>query len=243
MERALELSQALAQSRTRITGPSLQEISIGLRSSPVPVSMFTRFTELRVLELQAYYTEFTSSSIHGNMLGNLHTLRIVQPNESLLNAFSMMGLESLQNLSLPYSTTHSPAVVKFLKAHGSHVLHGKFGHNVHLIDLCKNRIDIEFDDDLGPAQFTCETPHESLTKMTAPGLKDPTTINLDTFDMFPALREIYLLHFTWPTTEREISKSKAVPFAESLLEKNIKLIDKSGKHWVPRVKSVRQRKR
>ncbi|KAJ7433547.1 hypothetical protein FB451DRAFT_1313700 [Mycena latifolia] len=58
-----------------------------------------------------------------------------------------------------------------------------------------------------------------------------------TFDpkCLPNLREIQVNRFQWPRTERDISKSCWVEWAEILLRHNIYLTDESGKNWRPRL--------
>ncbi|KAJ7366537.1 hypothetical protein DFH08DRAFT_834733 [Mycena albidolilacea] len=60
---------------------------------------------------------------------------------------------------------------------------------------------------------------------------------------FPALRQIEHADCYWPITERDISRSQWVRWAESLLERNIQLVDRKGTHWRPRLKYVPNSKR
>ncbi|KAJ6466372.1 hypothetical protein C8R45DRAFT_1021463 [Mycena sanguinolenta] len=55
---------------------------------------------------------------------------------------------------------------------------------------------------------------------------------------FPSLRQIEHPHCEWPTTDAEISRNQWVRWAESLLERNIQLVDEEGNHWRPRLKYV-----
>ncbi|KAJ6584653.1 hypothetical protein B0H19DRAFT_1105878 [Mycena capillaripes] len=55
---------------------------------------------------------------------------------------------------------------------------------------------------------------------------------------FPALRQIEHPLCSWPTSEREIARSQWVRWAESLLGRNIQLVDSKGTHWRPRLKYV-----
>ncbi|KAJ7726698.1 hypothetical protein DFH07DRAFT_852575 [Mycena maculata] len=245
---SISISAEVCELFARTTGPSLRELSIVLPPSfTMPTSVLATFTKLRILEL-SICLKSTSATLPENALGNLQTLHIRACHPSSFDALSMMRLESLQTLSLPFYTPPEcvHALVIFFKAHGNRLTHLKF-HSVpetNVLDFCKSLIDIELRGSLNYYQLTCGTPLNCLAKIVASRPPpEPESFNLDVFDMFPALLEIHLRDFKWPATERDISKSKLIPFAESLLEKNIKLTDSTGKHWIPRVKSTRSRKR
>ncbi|KAJ7366540.1 hypothetical protein DFH08DRAFT_834739 [Mycena albidolilacea] len=55
---------------------------------------------------------------------------------------------------------------------------------------------------------------------------------------FPALRQVEHPNCSWPTTDREISRSQWVRWAEALLKQKIQLVDSTGAHWRPRLKYV-----
>ncbi|KAJ7496417.1 hypothetical protein FB451DRAFT_1162568 [Mycena latifolia] len=56
----------------------------------------------------------------------------------------------------------------------------------------------------------------------------------------PALREVCIHSlFEWPTSEHTISKCAWVEFAEMLLPCGIKITDKTGTEWLPRLKASR----
>ncbi|KAJ7162757.1 hypothetical protein C8R43DRAFT_1233360 [Mycena crocata] len=58
---------------------------------------------------------------------------------------------------------------------------------------------------------------------------------------FPALREIRVAKYEWPTTELAISKSPLVKWAEQLFPHGIKVTDDAGVHWRPRLKTRARR--
>ncbi|KAJ6540737.1 hypothetical protein B0H19DRAFT_1269283 [Mycena capillaripes] len=57
---------------------------------------------------------------------------------------------------------------------------------------------------------------------------------------FPTVREIQMEQFVWPTTERAISQSLWVKWAEQILKNGIKVTEKAGTHWRPRLKGLRR---
>ncbi|KAJ7139123.1 hypothetical protein C8R44DRAFT_301415 [Mycena epipterygia] len=227
------------------SGSSLQEFSTVFRqASNLSASVFAPFTALRLLELSASPITFTYDPTPENELDKLQSLSIQSCNESLLVAFSMMRLKSLHTLKLNY-TSHPRALAQFLNAHGGRLIHLSIGHvsgeDFQILGLCTALVDIEFYGPLNISRLTCDTPHQSLAKIVAADLLgEPEEV---AFDMLPALREMQIRFCVWPTTERAISKSKWVALAKTLLEKNIKLTDSAGKHWIPRVQSARARRR
>ncbi|KAJ7210120.1 hypothetical protein GGX14DRAFT_697597 [Mycena pura] len=53
--------------------------------------------------------------------------------------------------------------------------------------------------------------------------------------LVPNLRSIQSTHFVWPTSEHDISKSGWVRVAESLLARNVCMMDETGKKWRARL--------
>ncbi|KAF7343107.1 F-box domain-containing protein [Mycena venus] len=230
----------------RTAGPSLKKFHVALEISTISTSLLAHFTALRILELRCPHSiRAKESDPAPDALKSLHTLRIRSRNTSFLDILTSMRLESLRTLILPFYPDNQFIITKFLKAHGRKLLHltvGSIDDDCNFLDLCPFLVDVEFLEECDMSQLTRETPHQTLTKITADELPDDfEKVGLDIFDMFPALREIKVGDFRWPTTEREINKSKRVPIAESLLEKGIELKDSTGKHWIPRVKSTRAR--
>ncbi|KAJ7714210.1 hypothetical protein B0H16DRAFT_1435576 [Mycena metata] len=59
---------------------------------------------------------------------------------------------------------------------------------------------------------------------------------------FPALRGMEHSECIWPTNDREISKSYWVKWAESLLDRDVQLVDPEGVPWRPRLKYIPESK-
>ncbi|KAJ7651185.1 hypothetical protein FB45DRAFT_820677 [Roridomyces roridus] len=222
----------------KTAGRSLQELTISLDTS-ISASMFEAFSALRTLDIGGWNLTAERLDSPSHALKSLHTLKIGldfsgSPG-AILAVFEDMGLESLHSLGFP---EHSKAASPLVKAHGAKLLHltMEYASDFPALRLCPNLVDLEL---TGPWNFTDlapSNPHNSLTKIVASNM--PTDMDEDKFnqEMFPALREIQIRSLHWPTTERDIVKSKFVPFAEYLLEKNVKLTSRDGKAWVPRLK-------
>ncbi|KAJ6569226.1 hypothetical protein B0H19DRAFT_1134911, partial [Mycena capillaripes] len=228
---SLAISPDCFEVLAKTTGPSLRELAIQFRSSQIHTSMFTHFAELRVLTLWAPDVKFPPDSSLETALNKLHTLRI----------------PDLECILLDRDSTTSGEAVKFLNIHGGRLRHLTPRYQSALLDfkvfdICRELVDIDLTGSfyLPPEVFTCETPHTSLTKiiLNANVFSNSAQINPA---LFPALREIHIHDCQWPTTEREVSKSEWVPFAEAWLEHGIKLTDSAGQHWIPRVKRARGR--
>ncbi|KAJ7114200.1 hypothetical protein C8R43DRAFT_1078514 [Mycena crocata] len=238
----------------RTTGSTLREVSVTIPiSTPtatISAAVFAHFPELRILKLSAPSVIFASAATSENALEKLHTLHMLSNNQTFLNAASSMRLASLHTFRSQDGMQGIQPLTNFLRAHGGHILHASFGYmfsadweHLGLSDTCIALLDVEFTEDFdfnNLTSLTCNTPHGSLTKIIVGGDLDADFVNEIDLAMFPALREIRCSSLQWPTTERAISKSDWVPLAESLLEKNVKLTDSTGKHWIPRVKSTRR---
>ncbi|KAJ7624921.1 hypothetical protein FB45DRAFT_1061065 [Roridomyces roridus] len=237
-------------------GHSLRELFITLRSSASSFStaLLEPFTALRVLDLHIYaYGSVQMASTRSDVLDQVHTLHI---DADLLEFFASINLASLHTVELPFYVRHSNLLTDFMAKHGPKLRHltldTKLCRPDHFdLSSCPNLVELEIlDHKWDLTQLFSSTPHQSLTKIFAKAVPDETSIlddrklrsktkapGLDSAT-FPALREIQISAkgLVWPVTEREISKSKLVPVAEALLQKNIKLTNSEGKPWVPRLK-------
>ncbi|KAJ7437234.1 hypothetical protein B0H11DRAFT_2108241 [Mycena galericulata] len=101
-----------------------------------------------------------------------------------------------------------------------------------------------------PPQLVFPLKHQSLVQLTVqkyPGRtqrKDQEEwtqfLGGSAWTDFPALREIKVSSFEWPTNEHAISKSPWVKWAAELLAQNIQLVDKEGAPWRPRFQGSRR---
>lgn len=102
--------------------------------------------------------------------------------------------------------------------------------------------------------FTSPRRHVSLAKIhfasdvyygSVSGLHDVRNAAVISFSAFPALKELQVDNCVWPHNERQLKKGpdKWVETSERLLKDfGIKLTDKSGAHWIPRLKEVVKRR-
>ncbi|KAJ7082817.1 hypothetical protein C8R43DRAFT_322675 [Mycena crocata] len=246
------------------TGSTIRKLSINFYSSSNPTvstSVFRHFVKLQVCQLQNQAT-FTvpSKSAPKTVLAQLHTLQLTDPDTIMFDTFSAMRLPALHTFRIPSPLLARciPALINFLHAHGRSLVHIAFNYSpyfrwkdFYLFDVCTSLCDAEFDRDFELRRLTCKDPHRSLAKITCDDVRGLTrdgfrdiSRDADHVDpaLFPALREIQCRGCRWPKTEREISKNHWVPLAETLLEKNIKLTDSAGRHWIPRLKNARGKK-
>ncbi|KAJ7651233.1 hypothetical protein FB45DRAFT_1078824 [Roridomyces roridus] len=207
----------------KTAGHSLRELSATMDS--VSASSLKSFTALRVLEIGGFKLCVSPTGFPPDALKTLHTLHIhCAVLGSILGIFaSASKLVQVHGQKLQYLTIDSPREFPVLY-------------------LCPNLLELEILADCDLVKLTPRVPHNSLFKIIVQFV--PTTIKEMEFDpaMFPALREIQIRDLKWPTNERDISKSRIVPLAESLFQRNIKLTNDEGKHWVPRLKTGRVRK-
>ncbi|KAJ7177655.1 hypothetical protein C8R46DRAFT_1187964 [Mycena filopes] len=214
-----------------------------------PTSLFAHFTALRELTLWATGAQFIQPDTIFAM-DKLHTLSI----ESLHPELSLSALRILRmNFCYNIGPHFDFSVAKFLTVHGNHLTHLSFRFTQRLLphfklfDVCRALVEVEFHDHENVYKstgmstsevLTCTTPHTALVKMILFSniIEDPDDLDPA---VFPALREIQIRNYSWPTTERAIAKSEYVPLAEAWLQQGIRLTDSTGQHWVPRVERAR----
>ncbi|KAJ7651226.1 hypothetical protein FB45DRAFT_1051003 [Roridomyces roridus] len=185
----------------------------------------------------------TQSGFPSDALKRLHTLCIFDDSSgNFFRLFTNMRLQSLRSLSLPYYIPDKAALTELLAAHGPNLVHLIVAQvkAFKLLDFCPNLLDVQVNRECDLRLLIPSAPHNTLSKIIIEDF--PAYIDLKAllkFDSskFPALREIQLRRLRWPITEHEISKSLVVPFAESLLQKNIQLVNVDGKDWTPRLKA------
>ncbi|EDR03452.1 uncharacterized protein LACBIDRAFT_295214 [Laccaria bicolor S238N-H82] len=220
-------------------------------------SVFSKFSALRILA-GAVLVEFSESpkNINRDNLPNLEHLELMAASPSCLKVLSVMKLPMLHTMSLPSSKGKA---LLFLESHGSklRVLDIELEHevkaeNLSVFDLCPNLVSLTmrvFKNTQGLLNPASQFKQLKLTKIVL--LKNPA-INYKRFDHkihasffeaidakknFPVLQEIQVDFCEWPTLEHEIKKSVWPRWAEHLATHNIRLTDKDGRHWRPRLQS------
>ncbi|KAJ7651021.1 hypothetical protein FB45DRAFT_780329 [Roridomyces roridus] len=260
-DRPFYITMKMFEELGRIAGHSIQELSVFLSETEVSLSSFQRFTSLRTLDIGGYRLSGEVSRGTSNVLNTVQDLRIRE--SIVIELFVNIRLGSIRTLVLPWTLNGKHAVEDLIRVHGKKLHHltlGPLHDGSPVLDFCPNLTDIELLDVRGSflcmyhslyssllqqddlEKLTPGSQHHALVKISSAGLpknSDPQDVEA-MLDMYPNLREIEFRHFRWPTTEREISKSNVVPLAESLLLKNIKLLDLEGRQWSPRLKTGKQ---
>ncbi|KAJ7651044.1 hypothetical protein FB45DRAFT_1078437 [Roridomyces roridus] len=233
----------------KTAGHSIQELSVFLfDSTEVSPSLLKHFTSLRALDIGG------GMRLTGHDLGAkapLNVLTTVQDlciredlggglSINLVELFANSRLDSLRTLVLPRIHKRMPALENFIKVHGEKLHQLTLGplHGFRVLRFCPNLTTINLLDRDDLEKLIPDTRHPALVKISTPSLpKKADSGEMEAMlDMYPSLREIEFRDLNWPTNERAIAKSKAVLLAESLLPKNIKVLDEHAKHWTPRLK-------
>ncbi|KAJ7269991.1 hypothetical protein B0H12DRAFT_820134 [Mycena haematopus] len=177
--------------------------------------------------------------------------------------FGSIKLPSLQRLTLSGSVTDA---TKLLHSYGSTLteltieIDAVKNLDINIFVLCPNLtfLTVSFDrvwDIVLPdvTDFVLgNTKHYNLTKVKfdfSAQFWNRSKGNLKIWDKvfevfepahFPNLREVQLDCFVWPRTERDITKSIWVPWAERFLEDGVNMKDKDGEKWRSRLESRRR---
>ncbi|EDR15475.1 uncharacterized protein LACBIDRAFT_301868 [Laccaria bicolor S238N-H82] len=223
-------------------------------------SVFFKFSALRILA-GAVLVEFSDSpkNINRDSLSNLERVELTAVSPSCLKVLSLMKLPMFHTLSLPSSKGKA---LLFLASHGSklRVLDIELEHelraeNLSVFDLCPNLVSLTmrvFNNTQGLLNPASQFTQSKLTKIVL--LRNPAIggkrfnhkIHASFFEAidaknFPVLQEIQVDFCEWPILEHEIKKSVWPRWAEYLATHNIRLTDKDGRHWRPRLQSSRRR--
>ncbi|KAJ7651051.1 hypothetical protein FB45DRAFT_997748 [Roridomyces roridus] len=248
---SIDITIELFDELGKVAGHSMQELSVSLPDTEVPLSSLERFTLLRVLDIGGFGLrgEDLRGKPPSNVLNTVQELRIRET--SVVEFFANTRLDSLRTLVLTPVYSRIQTFEYLVQVHGEKLHHLTLGrlHGFQVFDFCPNLTNIKLldRDDLKP--LAPHSPHYARVKISSPNLPkndDPEEVEA-TFHMYPNLREIELQYLTWPTTElttgftrRGISKSNAVLLAESLLLKNIKVLNEKGRYWSTRLKIEKQ---
>ncbi|KAJ7651223.1 hypothetical protein FB45DRAFT_889975 [Roridomyces roridus] len=233
------ISVATLKLLAKTAGHSLQKLSISLipgeSLTPVPP-----LSALRHLEIGGNNLRASDLALAPDTFPSLETLSIhTDSSGALLRFFADVKSECLHTVILRPYFYEMGTLLRFFNAHGARLLHLTVNmvSNLPSLDSCPNLLDIKFLAACKLRELPVDSPHRALTKVTFMEL--PTNLTDLKFDgtKFPALRQILIVRLHWPTTEHDIAKSKVVPFAESLLKKDVKVTDYSGRAWVPRLKT------
>ncbi|KAJ7495054.1 hypothetical protein FB451DRAFT_1076827 [Mycena latifolia] len=242
-------------------GATLVELSVclvpqkGTPEVPDP-GVFARFTALRSLE---WHGRLDAPVAGGEGVNSgfpaLESLDLRSVSTEFDTALAAMELPALRSVVASSIADVSPLL---LAKHGSKLRSLQlFRPNVpEVLRLCPNLRALNMR--LGIFQvealkvFTLSFPprHHALEHVVLDKVKEQrradeeeewTTI-LSTLDPahFPAFRELQIAQCEWPSTERAIAHNMWVGWADKLWPYGIKVTDKTGKHWRPRLKSSRR---
>ncbi|KAJ7726776.1 hypothetical protein B0H16DRAFT_1780129 [Mycena metata] len=250
-------------------GGSLEEISgmvfARAQDGHQAIALLTRFTALRLLtwenastfSLPALFFD-PGEAVPTAALPALEVLTV--KSAEVLAAFAQMELPNLRRVFV-HVRSHTFAIAAFLRAHGGKIWSLRVNEATVGVDsvltLCPNistlccRVDSADHHDLGDRSLPAGFQHAYLTTLVLSkragankSKEEQAWINF--FSTFatthlPALREVRVAVCEWPTTEHAIAKSVWVQAAEELLERGIKLTNKKGVEWHPRLKAPARR--
>ncbi|KAJ7719316.1 hypothetical protein B0H16DRAFT_1739508 [Mycena metata] len=230
-------------------------------------AVLTRFTALRLLtwenastfSLPALFFH-PGEAVPTAALPALEVLTV--KSAEVLAAFAQMELPNLRRVFV-HVRSHTFAIAAFLRAHGGKIWSLRVNEATVGVDsvltLCPNistlccRVDSADHHDLGDRSLPAGFQHAYLTTLVLSKragcrqqIERGALVWINFFSTFatthlPALREVRVAVCEWPTTEHAIAKSVWVQAAEELWERGIKLTNKKGVEWHPRLKAPARR--
>ncbi|KAI5885167.1 uncharacterized protein SCHCODRAFT_02594511 [Schizophyllum commune H4-8] len=244
------MSSASLKNLLRKRGRFLVEIS-GFRvmgSGVLPAASFA--------DLVNIHTFYWHSSV------KINTRQYVPPPECFrsLRALWYTGVNSfiklleaceLPSLRVLWISKVGESTKPFFEKHGSKLEELKImdvsSDTSDVLDLCPNLMLLRLQSVGEKTTLDCKTSHQKLVKIyiddgTISREWDPFFLSISR-DNLPMLREIIVDSFDYPKTEQDIRKNAWVERAEALLEDGIRLIDRRGLHWVPRLELVTRLRR
>ncbi|KAJ7490950.1 hypothetical protein FB451DRAFT_628251 [Mycena latifolia] len=246
------ISWAAFEAIVRCSGSTLKEFSKRIAAHQrVSPAVFGNLTQLRILEWKCDTSFDFSLGIPDNAFSALEELRIWSADLSFLTALSRMKLPALRRLLL---SADIPNVTAFLQTHGRKLTELQIRYRMvenNIFELCPNlncaTIHFSYHDSVEQHNFSsprtarCSVEKIRFSLRFWSGYKGDVAKWEAFFTGFepthlPSLREIEFPCFEWPTSERDITKSYWVRWAESLLKHNINLTDRNGTKWRPRLK-------
>ncbi|KAJ7084888.1 hypothetical protein B0H15DRAFT_1023684 [Mycena belliarum] len=217
-------------------------------------AVLDNFTQLRSLDWKCPIAfECEPKVVAYSGFPQLEELRIWEADSSFLTVLTMMKLESIRLLFIFDGVEASE---KLLEMHGSKLTQLRMESstvdtlNANIFTLCSNLeslslkayVDVPYGrhfnsiDSVPSLLKICITLKEYRRKKERRAFPWESLFSEFETRCFPNLREIQINSCEWPTSEREISKSRWVTWAEVLLKDNVNLTDASGKKWRPRLK-------
>ncbi|KAF7340242.1 hypothetical protein MVEN_01942900 [Mycena venus] len=254
----IAVSWTVFQTLAATAGATLRRLCLEVNppSDPQPPLILESFVSLRSLEWKCT-VEFSLNSepvLAPDSLANLECLSLVDYHPSFLEVLAAAELPALRRIY--FYRDVAPSAQRFFERHGTKLTEAMIvaedPGEINVLDACPTLpglicgIDETKGENTLPSVdlFSPSEPHLHLSRLVLDvcvySRKEEKALGefFDSIDtaLFPALREIQVSELYWPITEREISKSLWVQWAERLLTRNIKLIDMDEKHWTPRLK-------
>ncbi|KAJ7170363.1 hypothetical protein C8R43DRAFT_944881 [Mycena crocata] len=219
--------------------------------------VFTRFVTLVTLGWESRDLYFRPITKNGSLYAALPALNELRlRSDSLYPLLTEMELPHLQRVDL-FGDFQAHL---FLKKHGPKIR--EVGTRRSTLDkvmtLCPNLCNINITFGLLPTntsegyQLRCSPPHLAVRKITVhkcckyrkseEEAEWETILSTLRLTDFPVLQELQIPECEWPCTEFDIRRSFWVKWADELYGKGIKVTDKEGVHWRPRLKTASRRR-
>ncbi|KAJ7037369.1 hypothetical protein C8F04DRAFT_409890 [Mycena alexandri] len=228
--------------------------------SPLALELFSALRSMEWKSLVEFNLEPTPVLAPG-ALANLECISLVDYHPSFLDVLAAAELPALRRLF--FHTNVARSAERFLERHGGKLRELMIvtvdAGDVNVLNACPDLpflICCTHDTDTkyvlpSIELFTPSQPHLRLAKIVLDvslySRKEEQAMGkfIKAIDpsLLPALREIQVSQLFWPATERDIAKSVWVPWAEYLLTKDIKLTDPDGRHWTPRLTTLKAGRR
>ncbi|KZV89020.1 hypothetical protein EXIGLDRAFT_838813 [Exidia glandulosa HHB12029] len=216
-------------------------------ATPISLDVFTEFNALKELDIDQEHVKFVVGS-NTDVFPSLEVLKVHRVHGSFFTSLAKTSLPNLKRFEISVGFKKSET---FIKQRGKTIttLVTTTGFDQSTFNSMPSLQTLDLFDEVQPMALN-KLNHDKLERLslhwdTSRGKwldRYKVTTSILSTKNFPALKEVMVSQKReiWPSTERDIKKSPWPEMAVTLAEKNITLLDHTGRSWRPRLQLQQQ---